>query len=202
MAFTSGLLNGGPTSLVYGTLLCWFGNLAVATSMAEMASINPTVGAQYRWSALYAPKGFGPPAFWGLIQGWITVFGWMAVVASPAFLVGTIAQGLIVLNNENYVPQNWHGTLLTWALLAIPAFCNIFARKILSTIEIIGGITHTLFWVIWIVVLLTMARRSSREYVFEETYSGAQFGGWSNQGVSWCVGLLTAAFPLSGTEVP
>jgi choline transport protein len=166
--------------------------------MAEMASINPTVGAQYRWSALYAPKGFGPPAFWGLVQGWITVFGWMAVVASPAFLVGTVAQGLIVLNNESYVPKNWHGTLLTWALLAIPAFCNIFARKILSTIEIIGGITHTLFWVVWIVVLLTMARRSSTEYVFTETYSGAEFGGWPNKGVSWCVGLLTAAFPLSG----
>lgn len=166
--------------------------------MAEMASINPTVGAQYRWSALYAPKGFGSPAFWGLIQGWITVFGWMAVVASPAFLVGTLAQGLIVLNNEDYVAQNWHGTLLTWALLAIPAFCNIFARKVLSTIEIVGGITHTVFWIVWVVVLLTMARRSSLEYVFSETYSGLEFGGWSNQGVSWCVGLLTAAFPLSG----
>lgn len=186
------------TCLVYGVLLCWLGNLAVAASMAEMASINPTVGAQYRWSALYAPKGLGSPAFWGLVQGWLTVFGWMAVVASPAFLVGTVAQGLIVLNNENYVPQGWHGTLLTWALLAIPAFCNIFARKILSTIEIIGGITHTLFWVVWIVVLLTMARRSSTEYVFTETYSGAEFGGWPNEGVSWCVGLLTAAFPLSG----
>ncbi|KAK3686558.1 hypothetical protein LTR37_019697 [Vermiconidia calcicola] len=200
VSFSAGLLNGGPTSLVYGTLICWSGNLAVAASMAEMASINPTVGAQYRWAALYAPKGCGPPAFWGLIQGWVTVFGWMAVVASPAFLVGTIAQGLIVLNNESYVRQNWHGTLLTWALLAIPAFCNIFARRVLPTIEIIGGITHTLFWVVWVVVLLTMARRSSKEYVFTETYSGLQFGGWSSQGVSWCVGLLTAAFPLSAFD--
>jgi choline transport protein len=119
----------------------------------------------------------------------------MAVVASPAFLNGTLAQDLIVLNNEAYVPQNWHGTLLTWAVIAIPAFCNIFARRILSTNEIVGGITHTVFW---IVVLLTMARRSSLSYVFTETYSGAEFGGWSNEGVSWCVGLLTAAFPLSG----
>jgi choline transport protein len=152
--------------------MCWSDNLAVAASMAEMASINPTVGAQYRWSAQYAPEGLGSPAFWGLIQGWVTVFGWMAVVASPAFLVGTLAQGLIVLNNENYVPQNWYGTLPTWALLTIPAFCNIFARKVLSTIEIVGGVTHTVFWIVWVVVLLTMAKRSSLEYVFAETYSG------------------------------
>lgn len=169
--------------------------------MAEMASINPTVGAQYRWSALYAPRRFGSPAFWGLIQGWITVFGWIAVVASPAFLVGTLAQGLIVLNKEDYVPKNWHGTLLTWALLAVPAFCNIFARKVLSTIEVVGGFTHTIFWIVWVVVLLAMAERSPLEYVFAETYSGIEFGGWSNEGVSWCVGLLTAAFPLSGRRV-
>lgn len=126
------------------------------------------------------------------------MFRWMAVVTSPAFLVGTLAQGLIVLNKEDYVPQNWHGTMLTWALLAIPAFCNVFARRVLNIIEIVGGITYVVFWIVWIVVSLTMARRSLLVYVFAETYSGLEFGGWSNQGVSWCVGLSTAAFPLSG----
>ena len=166
--------------------------------MGEMASINPTVGAQYRWSGLYAPPRFMPPAFWALITGWVTVFGWIAVVAQPAFIVGTIFQGLITLNNDTYAAKPWHGTMLTWAVLAIPVFCNIFARKVLPPLEIVGGITHTVFWLVWIVVLLTMARKSSSEYVFAETYNGAAFGGWSNTGVSWCVGLLTAAFPLSG----
>ena len=172
----------------------------MATSIGEMASINPTVGAQYRWCGLYAPPGVMSPAFWALIQGWVTVFGWIAVAAQPAFLVATLVQGLIILNNADYNPKAWHGTLLALAMISIPVICNIFTRKILSGIEIAGGITHTVFWVVWIVVLVTMARRSSPEYVFATTYNGGAFGGWHNNGVSWCVGLLTAAFPLSGEQ--
>ena len=46
VSFQAGLLNGGPTSLVWGMLLSWVGTTAVAASLAEMASINPSVGAQ------------------------------------------------------------------------------------------------------------------------------------------------------------
>jgi choline transport protein len=47
VSFQAGLLNGGPTSLVWGMLLSWVGTTAVAASLAEMASMNPSVGAQY-----------------------------------------------------------------------------------------------------------------------------------------------------------
>src|ERR1700722_13518201 len=30
---------------------------------------TPTVGAQYRWTGLYAPPKLMTPAFWGLLQG-------------------------------------------------------------------------------------------------------------------------------------
>jgi amino acid transporter len=46
VSFQAGLLNGGPTSLVWGMLLSWIGTTAVAASLAEMASMNPSVGAQ------------------------------------------------------------------------------------------------------------------------------------------------------------
>lgn len=49
-------LNGGPAALVYGTIISAIGNLAINLSLAEMASNNPHVGAQYRWSALFAHK--------------------------------------------------------------------------------------------------------------------------------------------------
>ena len=47
VSFQAGLLNGGPTSLVWGMLLSWTGTMALAASLGEMASMNPTVGAQY-----------------------------------------------------------------------------------------------------------------------------------------------------------
>jgi hypothetical protein len=43
---------------------------------------NPTVGAQYRWTGLYAPRGIMSPAFWSLLQGALITggqcahFGW------------------------------------------------------------------------------------------------------------------------------
>jgi choline transport protein len=39
VAFGAGLLNGGPTALVWGTFLCIIGTTAVALSMGEMASM-------------------------------------------------------------------------------------------------------------------------------------------------------------------
>lgn len=129
-SFQAGLINGGPTSLVYGQLLAWIGSLAIALSLAEMASINPTVGAQYRWTGLYAPPEVFSPAFWGLLQGWITVFAWIATAASPAFLIGTTIQGLMVFFDTNYVFERWHGSLLAIAVLSIPLVSIPFFSRV------------------------------------------------------------------------
>lgn len=198
VSFQAGLYNGGPISLVYGTMLSWIGSLAIAASIGEMASVNPTVGAQYRWTGLYAPRTAISPAFWSLMQGWITVFAWMATCTQPAFLMGTTIQGLIILNHDDYVPQRWHGTLLTWACLAIPLLCNIFARRALAPLEIIGGVAHIVFLVVIVVVLVVLAPRSSASFVFTTSVSG--LSGWNNPGVSWCIGLLSATFPLGAFD--
>ena len=108
----------------------------------------------------------------------------------------TTIQGLIILNHDDYVPQRWHGTLLTWACLSIPLLFNIFARKALPPLEIIGGIAHIVFFIVVVVVLVVLAPRSSAEFVFKGSISG--LSGWNNYGVSWCIGLLSATFPLGG----
>ena len=38
-AFQGGLVNGGPSALVYGLLTSWLGSIAVCASLAEMASM-------------------------------------------------------------------------------------------------------------------------------------------------------------------
>lgn len=37
--FQGGLVNGGPSALIYGFILSFFGSLATAASLAEMASM-------------------------------------------------------------------------------------------------------------------------------------------------------------------
>lgn len=89
-----------PCTHIFG-----FSHLHLYWNLTRLAFSTPVVGAQYRWSALYAPRGFGSPAFWSLLQGWITVFAWMALCAQVCFLEGTVIQGLIALNNpDTYIP--------------------------------------------------------------------------------------------------
>ena len=117
---------------------------------------------------------------------------------TPAFLLGTQIQGLIIFNDPSYVPHQWHGTLLGWAILAIPVFCNIFTTKILEPLEIIGAVCNVLFFIVITLTLAIMAPRSSASFVFTTTITGES--GWTNTGVQWCIGLLPPVYALSGAS--
>ena len=123
---------------------------------------------------------------------------WITTCAQPAFLIGTLLQGLIVLNDETYVYERWHGTFLAWAVFSIPVCVNIFARRLLAPIEVVGGFTHIVFFIVWVAVLAALAPKSTSEFVFATNVFG--LSGWKNSGVQWCVGLLSAVFPLGGFD--
>ncbi|KAK5730374.1 hypothetical protein LTR15_000311 [Elasticomyces elasticus] len=175
LTMSAAFLNGGPTTLVWGTLLAGAGSLAIAASLGELASITPVVGAQYRWTGLYAPRAMSP-AFWSLLQGWLTVFSWICLCASVPFISALCLQGLIILNDETYVPQRWQATLLMWAFLALPVLGNVYGRKLLKAVEIMGGVLHIVFFVVTITTLAVMARRSTAKFVFTESFFGQS--GW------------------------
>jgi hypothetical protein len=69
--FYAGLYNGGPVALVYGMILALTGTLALAASLAEMASICPIAGAQYHWTSMFSPPRFAPFITW--MQGDLTL---------------------------------------------------------------------------------------------------------------------------------
>ncbi|KAF2023324.1 hypothetical protein EK21DRAFT_27445, partial [Setomelanomma holmii] len=102
VTFQFSLSNGGPASIAYGSIFAGIGTILVAVSLAEMASMDPTVGAQYRWSAAFAPKW---NRFFGLMQGWITTFAWICSCTSNPALITNIVVSLASFNNADYVPQ-------------------------------------------------------------------------------------------------
>ena len=104
---------------------------------------------------------------------------------------------LIALNDATYIPEPYQGTLCAWAVLAVPLLANIFARRILAPLEVLGGLVHIGLFVVFIVVLVTLSPRSSAEFVFTETITN--LSGYT-PGVSWCIGLLSGAFPLAGFD--
>ncbi|KAJ5237707.1 hypothetical protein N7489_007798 [Penicillium chrysogenum] len=186
----AGLYNGGPAAIVYGIILSTVGNLAIACSLAELASLHPTAGAQYQWSYILAPRG---RRFISFCQGWLTVFSWSALVCIAPFLIGTQIQGMIVLAHPDYELVRWRGTLLMWAVAIVPIIINIFARRVLGGIEVAAGIMHVVFLPVTIAVFVILAPRNPDPFVWDTFVGG--LSGWKDSGVVFSIGLLGVITP-------
>ncbi|KAF1954363.1 amino acid transporter [Byssothecium circinans] len=195
VTFQFALTNGGPSSMFYGSILAGFGCCAIGFSLAELASIDPTVGAQYRWSANLAPSA---KRFWGLLQGWITTAAWCFACGGPPSILANIITSLAIFNNENYVPQRWHTSLVMIATMIVPFVFNLWFRKLLDSFEITGGILHIVLFIVFIVVLVVFGPRNSPDFVFKTLLW--EDSGWNNKGVSWGLGLLSMTFSVTGFD--
>jgi len=67
--------------------------------------------------------------------GWLSAIGWQVYLAGVCFMVSGIIQGMIALNDESYVPQRWHGTLITIAIIFNAIMFNTFLAVKLPLIE-------------------------------------------------------------------
>jgi choline transport protein len=76
------------------------------------------------------------------MQGWITLCGWQAAIASVAFLISTMIQGLAVYNYPTYVPERWHATLMMILLGGMATFGTTVLKKLLPLWETLGGALH------------------------------------------------------------
>ncbi|KAF2667233.1 amino acid transporter [Microthyrium microscopicum] len=195
VTFQFALYNGGPSSMIYGCILVGFGASFVACSLAELSSMDPSVGAQYRWSARFAPFA---PRFFGLLQGWITIFAWIIAAAGPPAIISNIITSLAIFNYDGYSPKGWHTTLIMWGLIIVPFVFNLYFKQLLNVLETVGGIFHVLFFLVSIIVLAALARRSTNDYVWN-TLTNDQ-SGWENKGVAWGLGLLTISFSVLGFD--
>ncbi|PIG85334.1 GABA permease [Aspergillus arachidicola] len=174
----------------------FIGSLATAASLAELASMFPTAGGQYHFISKMAPLRIVKGPSW--VVGWITTFGWIAVAASAPFLSGTMIQGLLVLNYDNYAFQRWHGTLIYWAILVISAIVNIQGSRVLPVVENLSLGFHVVAFIIVLVVICVVSpTKHVPEFVFVDTINNS---GWGNNGIAWCVGMLSSCYVLVGYD--
>ncbi|KIW68325.1 hypothetical protein PV04_04278 [Phialophora macrospora] len=193
--FAGAYSNGGPASVVYGFIVSVLGTLCIAGSFAEMASISPIAGAQYHWSAEHSPPRWR--ALISYVQGWVTVTGWVAAVASVCFLIASMIQAVAVLNYSDYEPKRWHATLIMIGFSGVASLGNTFGKKFLPLWETMGGLLHVLFFFIVFISILATSTKASDKDVWG-TFINAS--GWGSDGVSFCIGFLTPAFALAGVD--
>lgn len=112
---------------------------------------------------------------------YLATFGWIAVAASAPFLSGTMIQGLLVLNYENYSFERWHGTLIYWAILVVSAIVNIQGSRVLPLVENLSLGFHVLAFIIVLVVICEVSpTRHTAEFVFVDVTNDS---GWESEGI-------------------
>lgn len=110
-----------------------------------------------------------------------------------------MVQGLLVLNYPDYIFQRWQGTLLMFAALFIVFIVNTVAARALPKIEGFILILHSLGFFAVLIPLVYFSDRNSAAWVFGEMTNSS---GWSSNGLSFFVGLISTNLPFIGYDGP
>ncbi|KAK5049998.1 hypothetical protein LTR84_004117 [Exophiala bonariae] len=190
-----GLGNGGTAGLIYMYVIVVVFFSLVNISMAEMASMAPTAGGQYHWISEFAPRS--QQKFLSFVVGWLCTLGWQSGTAIGCFLAATEIQGLIVLNNDNYVYERWHGSLLTIAVVCFVAFFNTFLSRHLPLVERLVLCLHVGGFICIVVPLWVLGPRGNSHEIWTVFADG---GGWGSTGLATLVGLITPVTAFLGAD--
>lgn len=128
--------SGGSVTLIYGVIVVSVVYLAVAASLAELASVYPTAGGQYHFSSILAPERFSRGISYAC--GMTGVFSWIALCASVNILGAQLLLSLPEYFIDGYAPATWHYFLVFQALNTLFVLYNIYAIKRTSWIHDVG----------------------------------------------------------------
>jgi hypothetical protein len=124
----------------------------------------------------------------------------MALQAGNAlgvFLVGTLVQSIISINNPSYTFPHWHATLLVVGAVGIAYAGNVFGSKILPHWQNAVFAVHIMAYFAFIIPIWVNApRATSRQVWVEFTISG----GWSSSGLAIMIGQLSGMFTQIGID--
>lgn len=121
----------------------------------------------------------------------MSTLSWQAGQASGPFLVGTIIQGLLTVNDPNYNPTNWQGTLFVWAIVLLVFILNVWGADAMPMINNILFLVHIFGFLAIVITLWTLSPRNTADVVFTEFTNG---GGWSSTGLALMVGQISAIY--------
>lgn len=133
--------------------------------------------------------------------GWMSTLSWQAGVASGSFLIGTVIQGLITVNNPSYEPKPWQGTLLIFAVTLIVFNINIWGARALPMFQNLLLVLHVFGFTAIIIFLWVVARVQPASAVFTKFEVR---GGWNSMGLSLMIGQINAIYVAicRGTRIP
>jgi amino acid transporter len=181
-----GLTMGGPAEMAFGWPLVTVFTLAVALSMAELASALPTSGAMYHWSSKLGGKG------WGWFTAWFNIIGNITVLAGIDYGCAQFVTPLIGLDATT------NNQLLIYAVILIShALINQYGIRLVAWLNDFSVTVHIIGVIAIVAAILFFAPKQPVSFFFERVTNNAQ--GWPYWW-AFIIGLLQAQWTFTGYD--
>ena len=171
--------------------------LAVAASLAELASAIPSSGGVYHWASVTAGPRYG--RICGFFAGYWNFFAWVFGLGSGCVIVGNITVQMYAINHPEFTPQKWHvfvGYLIvTWCCCCVVLFANraLPAISNAGVFFTVGGVFITIIVCAVMPATRTGSGYASNDFVWKDWSADI---GYSSKGFIFLMGMLNGAFAI------
>ena len=177
-----GLAWAGKAAVSLGWPLVTLFVLAIAASMAELASAYPTAGGLYYWASKM--KGVG----WGWWTAWLNLIGQFAIVAginyaAAGFINATIIDKLFggTFNTFELVPNVVNGQLITMGVLMLVQLAmNIAGINLVALLNQVSVWWHIAIVVIVAIGVTLLGKADASGLGLFDVHPLDTAGSWSN----------------------
>jgi amino acid transporter len=184
--YQHGLVMGGPAEMAFGWPLVALFTLAVALSMAELASSLPTSGAMYHWACRLGGRT------WGWFTAWFNIAGQLAAIAGIDYGAALFVTPLIGL------PTTTTGVLGVYAgILLSHALINHVGIRLVARLNDLSVTVHVVGVIAIVGALLFFAPKQPLSFFFVRVTSNTE--GWPYWW-AFVVGLLQAQWTFTGYD--
>lgn len=184
--YEHGLTMGGPAEMAFGWPLVSLFALAVALSMAELASSLPTSGTMYHWASRLGGKG------WGWFTAWFNIAGQLSALAAIDYGCALFVTPLLGLP----ITREW--LLLVYvAILTSHAVINHFGIRLVAWLNDFSVTVHVVGVIVIVGALLLFAPKQPLGFFFARVTSNSE--GWPYWW-AFVVGLLQAQWTFTGYD--
>jgi amino acid transporter len=177
-----GLAWAGKAAVMLGWPLITIFVLAIAASMAELASAYPTAGGLYYWASKMKNKN------WGWWTAWLNLIGQFAIVAgidyaAAGFINATIVDRVTggVLNTTEIIPGILNGQLVTMGvILAIQLALNIAGINLVALLNQVSVWWHIVIVAIVVVFIFLTGKPDQSGLGLFDIHPADTAGSWNN----------------------
>ncbi len=184
--YSHGLIMGGPAEMAFGWPLVSVFTLAVALSMAELASSMPTSGAMYHWACRLGGKG------WGWFTAWFNMVGQLAALAGIDY-----GCALFVTPLTGVAATTGHVLMVYAAVLLSHALINHVGIRLVARLNDLSVAVHVVGVLAIVGAVVFFAPKQPVGFFFARVTSNTQ--GWPYWW-AFVVGLLQAQWTFTGYD--